>query len=331
MATLPTRPKGYLTKGKTTSLDAARKVEARKALSPRGLASLVVGSVLNGSPAGRGAKAVKGGSKIMLAVRKNMRKTAAGVEKRAVVPDREATLVATGAFRAPVKRNRDLVSKDAGRGLSAREKDAVTKADTITRPKPKKPKTKVEIAVGQKQARGNTIRESLTIRKKPGTTKEYDARKNLPKHKVTVNTPKVRKVDTTPPETESSGSDSAIKERMDKATLKRDNASITSKNEERVSRINDRAAGLANPNRYSTPKQEAGNRQMADRLAAIGEDSIKKALQRKALERSKVGNTAKAKAKVDSTLESAAASRAAAARRNRIDSRKRAMNKKGGE
>lgn len=332
MATRPTRPKGYLTKGKTTSPDAARKVAARKELtSARGLAGMVVNAVLNGAPAGRGVKAVKGGSKLMLTVRRNIRKAAAGSEKRAVVPNREATLVATGAFRAPVKRNRDLVGQDAGRGLSAAEKKEVQRADTITRPKPNKPKSKENIAINQQKARKDTIRKSLTIQKPPGTTKEFDARKHLPGHKVTVNTPKVRKVDATPPKAESSRSDSAIKERLDAATLKRDSESVELMHAERRSSINDIRAGLANPKRYSTPRKEAGNRQMAERLASIGEDSMKKGLQRKALERTKVGNTAKAKSKVDSTLDSAAASRAAAARRNRIDSRKSAIRRKRGE
>jgi hypothetical protein len=83
MATRPTRPKGYLTKGKTKSPDAARKAAARQQLtSPRALAGLVLNSVLNGTPAGRGAKAASASSKVMLAVRKNMRKKAAGVEQR---------------------------------------------------------------------------------------------------------------------------------------------------------------------------------------------------------------------------------------------------------
>jgi hypothetical protein len=49
MATRPTRPKGYLTKGKTTSMDAARKAAARRELtSLRGIAGLVGRSVVEG-------------------------------------------------------------------------------------------------------------------------------------------------------------------------------------------------------------------------------------------------------------------------------------------
>jgi hypothetical protein len=70
MATRPTRPKGYLSKGKTKSPDAARKAAARQQLtSPRALAGLVLNSVLSGTPAGRGAKAagiaVRGGKRAL--------------------------------------------------------------------------------------------------------------------------------------------------------------------------------------------------------------------------------------------------------------------------
>jgi hypothetical protein len=83
MATRPTRPKGYLTKGKTKSPDAARQAKARQQLtSPRALAGLVLNSVLNGTPAGRGVKAASAGSKVTQVVLRNMRKKAAGVEQR---------------------------------------------------------------------------------------------------------------------------------------------------------------------------------------------------------------------------------------------------------
>ena len=61
MATRPTRPKGYLTKGKTTSMDAARKSTARKELtSLRGIAGLVGRSVVEGigGPKARAGKVI---------------------------------------------------------------------------------------------------------------------------------------------------------------------------------------------------------------------------------------------------------------------------------
>lgn len=75
---MATRPKGYLTKGKTNSADAMRKSKARESLTPRGIAGIVGNAVLN-SPAGRVGKAAKVSSKVMLAARREMRKKAAGV------------------------------------------------------------------------------------------------------------------------------------------------------------------------------------------------------------------------------------------------------------
>jgi hypothetical protein len=55
---MATRPKGYLTKGKTNSADAMRKSKARASLTPRGIAGIVGNAVLN-SPAGRAGKVAK--------------------------------------------------------------------------------------------------------------------------------------------------------------------------------------------------------------------------------------------------------------------------------
>lgn len=54
---MATRPKGYLTKGKTKSPDAARKASAREDFTPKGIGKMVLGAVLSGSPVGRGAGA----------------------------------------------------------------------------------------------------------------------------------------------------------------------------------------------------------------------------------------------------------------------------------
>jgi hypothetical protein len=90
-------------------------------------------------------------------------------------------------------------------------------------------------------------------------------------------------------------------------------------------------AEKANPERYSSPKKELGNRIMSDRLVAIGEQSIKKAEVSKAAQRAKIAATPRVQKKVDATLDEAAKARAAAARRNRIDSRKITVRKKRGE
>ena len=145
MANRLTRPKGYLTKGKTKSPDAARKAKAKQIFTPKGFGKEVFNAVLNGGPAGRGAKAVKSASKLEQIIIKNMRKKAAGIGQRAIVTSGQAKLIASQMDKAPVKRSRDIIKKDSGRGLSAREKQQLTKRDTITRPKPNKPRTKKQI------------------------------------------------------------------------------------------------------------------------------------------------------------------------------------------
>ena len=59
------RPKGYLSKGKTKSPDAARKAKARETFTPKGLGKEVLNAVLSGSPMGRGAKAAGGIGKVV--------------------------------------------------------------------------------------------------------------------------------------------------------------------------------------------------------------------------------------------------------------------------
>jgi hypothetical protein len=98
MATRPTRPKGYLTKGKTKSPDAARKAAARQIFTPKGLGKEVLNAVLSGSPVGRGGKA---SSKVMLAVRREMRKKAAGVGQRKPVSAVAARKLAEKSKFAP--------------------------------------------------------------------------------------------------------------------------------------------------------------------------------------------------------------------------------------
>jgi hypothetical protein len=358
MATRPTRPKGYLTKGKTKSPDAARKAAARQQLtSPRALAGMVINSVLSGTPAGRGANA---SSKVMLAVRQQMRKKAAGVGQPKAVTSGQAKLVSSKMSQAPVKRTRDIIKKDSGRGLSAREKQQVTKPDTITRPKPLKPKSKAQIAFDKKEASGRTIRKSLTIKVNPARPKATPKRSTpvvSAKPKRTVeeirNTLKGKKVKTgekmrmdaqeyfdtrlaqkaaakNPENSLRQTTRKMEAEKAAQANKRRELEETTLRREERRSAINDIRAGLAKPNRYSTPRKEQGNRIMSERLADIGLQETNKAIARKALERAKIAKTPKAQKKVDSTLSAAEKARLAAARRNRIDARKRALNKRKG-
>lgn len=59
------RPKGYLTKGKTKSPDAARKAKAKEIFTPKGLGKEVLNAVLSGSPMGRGARTAGGIGKVV--------------------------------------------------------------------------------------------------------------------------------------------------------------------------------------------------------------------------------------------------------------------------
>jgi len=362
MATRPTRPKGYLTKGKTKSPDAARKAKARQIFTPKGLGKEVLNAVLSGSPVGRGAKAASSASKLEQIIIRNMRKKAAGVGQRAAVTTGQAKLVASKMSQAPVKRSRDTIKKDSGRGLSAREKQQVTKSDTITRPKPNKPRTKIQIAKDQKEARGRTIRKSLTVKVNPARPKTAPKRSTpattSTKPKRTVqevrDTLKGKKVKTgekmrmdaqeyfdTRLAQKAAGKNPENSLRQTTRKMEAEKAAKTNKEREleqtaqlraeRRSKINDIRAGLAKPNRYTTPRKEKGNVEMSERLVDIGLESIKKAEARKALERAAIARTPRAKKKVDATLDAAAKARAAAARRNRIESRKITVRKKRGE
>lgn len=354
---MATRPKGYLTKGNTKSPDAARKAKARQIFTPKGFGKEVLSAVLSGSPIGRGGKA---SSKVMLAVRREMRKKAAGVGQRATVTPVQAKLVASKMSQAPVKRSRDIIKKDSSRGLSAREKEQVTKRDTITRPKPNKPRTQAEIAFDRKEARGRTIRKSLTIKVNPARPK-VEPKRSTPvtstKPKRTVkevrDTLKGKKVKTgekmrmdaqeyfdTRLAQRSAGRNPENSLRQTTRRMEAEKAIGTNKKrarEERLLRRGERKeirrdirASKANPNRYSNPKQEQGNRMMTERNLDVALQEIKKGETRRAIERAKIASTPRAQKKVDATLDAAARARAAAARRNRIDARKRALNKRKG-
>ena len=138
---MATRPKGYRPKGGVKSIDAVRKAKARETFTPRGLASLVGNAVLS-SPAGRAGGAAKASSKVMLAIRREMRKKSAGVGQgkkiSSVAARREAERSAgrkarsiagnpnrtssTGAIRAtaPKPGVRVTTRTSGGRGIASR-------------------------------------------------------------------------------------------------------------------------------------------------------------------------------------------------------------------
>jgi len=140
---MATRPKGYLTKGKTKSPDAARKAAARKQLSsPRALAGLVLNSVLNGTPAGRGAKAagiaVRGGKRALSGKALDAAINKANLSARSTKPVRNAKgglKTTTGQRRKKVSDISATRMAEQSAGARARRSGGVIELRSI-RPKP---------------------------------------------------------------------------------------------------------------------------------------------------------------------------------------------------
>lgn len=130
MATRPTRPKGYLTKGKTTSMDAARKSAARKELtSLRGIAGLVGRSIAEGI-GGPKAKAAKAAVKTSTKVARAIAVESAG--KKAKAP--------FGIYRKPSARKQPRLRDTDGTPRKTTVRQQVgpkTKSGKFTEPKRK--------------------------------------------------------------------------------------------------------------------------------------------------------------------------------------------------
>lgn len=130
MATRPTRPKGYLTKGKTKSVDAARKSAARKELtSLKGIAGLVGRSVVEGI-GGPKAKAAKAAAKTSAKVARALANEAAG--KKAKAP--------FGIYRKPSARKQPRLrdTDNTPRKTTVRQQvGPKTKSGKFTEPKRK--------------------------------------------------------------------------------------------------------------------------------------------------------------------------------------------------
>jgi hypothetical protein len=140
---MATRPKGYLTKGKTKSPDAARKAAARQQLtSPRALAGLVLNSVLNGSPVSRGAKAagiaVRGGKRALSGKALDAAMNKANLSARSTKPVRNAKgglKTTTGQRRKKVSDISATRMAEQSAGPRARRIGGVIELRSI-RPKP---------------------------------------------------------------------------------------------------------------------------------------------------------------------------------------------------
>lgn len=201
MANRPTRPKGYLTKGKTKSPDAARKAAARQQLtSPRKLAGLVINSVLDGTPVSRGAKAAKASSKVMLVVRREIRKKASGVGQRKAVSAVAARKVAEQAKFAPAGIQRGGKAKAGLRPMKTQTGSKSTGSAQLTSRPGKSAKSEVtksyqnvrrtpaDVIRERTETRNKRVRTALTPFKPRGTKSggKKGAGRDLPKNKADI-------------------------------------------------------------------------------------------------------------------------------------------------
>lgn len=169
MATRPTRPKGYLTKGKTTSMDAARKAAARKELtSLKGIAGLVGRSVVEGigGPKARAAGvAVRAGKKALSGKALDAAINKANLAARSTKPVRNKS----GGLKTTTGQGRKKVSSIAATRMA--EQSAGPKARRLG---------------GEAALRGNSPKPDVRITTKAGKYRGYGT---LSKEKTTVTKP----------------------------------------------------------------------------------------------------------------------------------------------
>jgi hypothetical protein len=189
-----------LTKGKTKSPDAARKAKARQIFTPKGLGKEVLNAVLSGSPVGRGAGV---SSKVMLAVRREMRKKAAGVGQRKKVSPVAARKAAEKAKFAPAGIQRGgkakagtsrpmstqggNPSKDKGPNVPV-ARPGKTDTKTVTKSYQDVRRTPSDVIRERAAERNKRVRTALTPLKPRGARAggKKGAGKDLPKNKAEV-------------------------------------------------------------------------------------------------------------------------------------------------
>jgi len=235
---------------------------------------------------------------------RNIRRNVAGVDKpKAKIPTSEAQAIAKEAGRRPIAPRPRDVKKGSETKLTPREtlyeklgKKAPVK---VTR---KKPMSQAEIAVIKKSEQESKLAKLAQRPAKPKSGKLEDKNFKLPKHKVNVGTPKIvkketpKKIKVTRP---------ARGNKVESADIVKGrptgwkNWSEPKKQRwlEKRDRQRDTAAAKANPNRYSGPKKETGNRLATERNLEIGLVDVKKTMQKNEARFAK-----KNAAKVDATL-----------------------------
>ena len=231
---------------------------------------------------------------------RNIRRNVAGVDKpKAKISDKMAAAAAKDASRRPIApRPRDV--KKPGNYLTPREKlyESLGKKAPVKVTR-KKPMRQVEIATVKKSEKETRWAKRAETPAKPKGGKLEDKNFKLPKHKVHVKitkkeTPKKIKV-TRPARGNKVESADIVKGRP--TGWKNWSEPKKQRWLEKRDRQRDTAAAKANPNRYSGPKKETGNRLATERNLEIGLTGVKKTMQKNELKFAK-----KNAAKVDATL-----------------------------
>jgi hypothetical protein len=234
---------------------------------------------------------------------RNIRRNVAGVDKpKAKISDKMAAAAAKDASRRPIApRPRDV--KKPGNYLTPREKlyESLGKKAPVKVTR-KKPMRQVEIATAKKSEKETRWAKRAETPAKPKGGKLEDKNFKLPKHKVNVGTPKIVKKETpkklkvTRP---ARGNKTEPADIVKGRPTGWKNWSEPKKQRwlEKRDRQRDTAAAKANPNRYSGPKKETGNRLATERNLEIGLTGVKKTMQKNEARFAK-----KNAAKVDATL-----------------------------
>ena len=141
------RPKGYLSKGKTKSPDAARKAKAREIFTPKGLGKEILNAALSGAPIGRGARAAGAAVKVV-----------SRAEKKAI-----------SLANARLRANIDKMEKS---GLYKKVGTSAPKATPVSKPTKPKPSTKEVVGRTMRKRAEPKLRPKDVLLETPATKLE---------------------------------------------------------------------------------------------------------------------------------------------------------------
>lgn len=335
---------------------ASKKANAKRVFNAKvksGKIKVLSGEVITpGSAVRLGAKVLSTIEKaaIKRAVRENVaEKTAQRVGPKAKpmyrkVSNRDATILAEKQVGRhgprPVKRENygNRMVKTSSRGLSKSEGVQSRKVDTITRPKPNKPKDIVQIKTEKRIERNERIRTALTPRVKIGPKKSTPAAPKRPSKplrsidevlkplagkKVKTGTlPNGRpiRMDAQKYVQERANQriagrnpkNSLVKPRSERNIIDEDKMTSQQRQIAKDARLERRGlrkdlqrdirATEANPKRYSNARRASGENTAVEGSIAKADKRIAELSKRKAIENEKIARTPRAKAQVDTTL-----------------------------